>query len=178
VNINNRQQLLAIVAVAAIGLFLGDRLVLTPLTTSFKERSQKITSLKKSITQGELLLDRDKRIRETWDNMRTNTLPVNLSAAENEVVKSFFRWSEQSGISITSTRPQWRRNTDDYMLLECRADTCGTIESRWGFVYEIEKDPLALKVESVEITTRDNNGQQLAMAVQVSGLLLTPEEQP
>ena len=177
-NINNRQQLLAIVAVAAIALLLGDRLVLTPLTTAWKERSQKIVSLKKSLNQGELLLDRDKRIRETWNNMRTNTLPVNLSAAENEVVKAFFRWSEQSGISITSTRPQWRRNTDDYMLLECRADTFGSIESLSRFLYEIEKDPLALRVESVEITTRDNNGQQLAMGVQVSGLLLTPEEQP
>ncbi len=177
-NIKNRQQLLAVAAIAAIVLLLGDRLVLTPLIRSWKERSEKIRSLKKSIAQGEMLLDRDSRIRETWTNMRTNTLPVNLSAAENEVVKAFFRWSEQSGISITSTRPQWRRNADDYMLLECRAETFGTIESLSRFLYEIEKDPLALRVEAVEINTRDNNGQQLAMAVQVSGLLLTPEEQP
>ena len=172
----NRQQLLALVAGAAIVLLLGDRLVLTPLARSWRERSQKITSLKKSINQGEVLLDRDARIRETWDNMRTNTLPVNLSAAENEVLKGFNRWSEESHISISSIKPQWRRNADDYMLLECRADTFGTMEALARFLYEIEKDPLALRVESLEITTRDNNGQQLAMAVQVSGLLLTPEE--
>jgi hypothetical protein len=108
--------------------------------------------------------------------MRTNTLPVNLSAAENEVLKGFNRWAEESRISISSIKPQWRRNEEDYMLLECRADTFGTMENLSRFLYEIEKDPLALRVESLEITTRDNNGQQLAMAVQVSGLLLTPEE--
>jgi len=177
VNINNRQQLLVIVLGIAVAYLIGDRLVFTPLQHSWQERHEKIISLRKSIAQGELLLDRDKRIRETWNNMRTNTLPTNISAAENEVVKAFFRWSEQSGISITSTRPQWRRSENDYMLLECRADTFGSVESISRFLYEIEKDPLALKVESVEITTRDNNGQQLAMAVQVSGLLLTPEEQ-
>lgn len=177
-NINNRQQLLAVAAITAIVLLLGDRLIVTPLTKSWKERSQKIVSLKKSIAQGELLLDRDARIRETWATMRTNTLPANLSAAENEVLKGFNRWAEESHISISAIKPQWRRNAEDYMLLECRADTFGTMEALSRFLYEIEKDPLALRVESLEITTRDNNGQQLAMAVQLSGLLLQAEEQP
>jgi hypothetical protein len=176
VNVNNRQQLLAVLAIGAIVLLLGDRLVLTPLTRSWKERTQKIASLRKSLAQGDLLLERDSRIRETWETMRTNTLPVNLSAAENEVLKGFNRWAEESRISISSIKPQWRRNTDDYMLLECRADTFGTMENLSRFLYEIEKDPLALRVESLEITARDNNGQQLAMAVQLSGLLLTPGE--
>jgi hypothetical protein len=178
VNISNRQQLLGVVAVAAIVLLLGDRLIFTPLTRSWKERSQKIASLQKSITQGELLLERDARIRDTWGNMRTNTLPVNLSAAENEVLKGFNRWAEESRISISSIKPQWRRNAEDHMLLECRADTFGSMEALTRFLYEVEKDPLALRVESLEITTRDNNGQQLAMAVQLSGLLLQEPEEP
>ena len=175
-NINNRQQVLAILAIAAIALLLGDRMVVTPLAKAWKERGQRVVSLKKSISQGELLLDRDKRIREQWGGMRTNTLPVNLSAAENEVLKAFNRWSEDSRISISSIKPQWKRNAEDYMLLECRADTFGTIDALARFLYEIERDSLALRVESLEVTARDNNGQQLAMAVQVSGLLLTPEE--
>ncbi|HTG43379.1 MAG TPA: hypothetical protein VK633_02485, partial [Verrucomicrobiae bacterium] len=170
-NINNRQQLLAILAVTAIVLLVGDRLVLTPLTHAWKDRTDRIVSLKKSIAQGELLLDRDHRIRDQWNSMRTNTLPVNLSAAENEVLKAFNRWSEESRISISSIKPQWKRNSEDYMLLECRADTFGTIDSLSRFLYEIEKDTLALRVESLEISARDNSGQQLGMAVQVSGLL-------
>jgi translation initiation factor IF-2 len=176
VNPGNRQQLLAIVAGAAIVLLLGDRLVISPLTRAWKERSQKIATLKKDITQGEMLLDREDRIRETWANMRTNTLPENLSAAENEVLKGFNRWAEESRISISAIRPQWRRNDEDHMLLECRADTFGTMEALARFLHEIEKDPLALRVESLEITTRDNNGAQLAMAVQLSGLLLAGED--
>jgi hypothetical protein len=176
VNLNNRQQLLAVIAVAAIGLFLGDRLLITPLTRAWKERGQKIASLKRSITQGETLLERESRLRDTWDSMRTNTLPANLSAAENEVLKGFNRWAEESRISIASIKPQWRRSADDHMLLECRADTFGPMESLARFIYEIEKDPLALRVESLEITARDNNGSQLAMAVQISGLLLSAEE--
>jgi hypothetical protein len=108
--------------------------------------------------------------------MRTNTLPVEISVAENEVLKAFERWSQDSRISITSIRPQWKRNADDYVTLECRADAHGDIRSLTRFLYDLEQDPLALKVDLVEITSNDNNGQQLSLGVQVSGLILHPEE--
>ncbi|HEV8543314.1 MAG TPA: hypothetical protein VGR78_13045 [Verrucomicrobiae bacterium] len=175
-NVNNRQQLLLILAGAAIALLMGDRLVISPLTRTWKEHAQQIVELKKSIAQGDVLVARDRIIREQWDNMRTNTLPANLSAAQFEVVKAFDRWSEQSRISISSIKPQWKRNADDYMLLECRADGFGTIDTIARFLYEMEKDPLALRVESLEVTARDNNGQQLSLGLQVSGLLLGGED--
>ena len=58
------------------------------------------------------------------------------------------------------------------MTYECRADAFGSLPSITRFLYEIEKDPLALKIESVEINARDNTGQQLSLGLQVSGLRL------
>ena len=59
------------------------------------------------------------------------------------------------------------------MTLECRADASGSLSALTRFLYEIEKDPLALRIDSLEITARDNTGQQLSLNLQVSGLLLT-----
>ena len=41
-NINNRQQLLAILAGVAVALWAGDKLVFSPLTQSWKERATRI----------------------------------------------------------------------------------------------------------------------------------------
>jgi hypothetical protein len=62
------------------------------------------------------------------------------------------------------------------MTLECRADAFGNMQALTRFLYDVEKDPLALKVEAVEITTRDNDGQELSLALQVSGLVLGVQE--
>ena len=64
------------------------------------------------------------------------------------------------------------------MTLECRIDALGSMPALTRFLYEVEKDPLALKVESMDITARDNDGQQLSLALQISGLLLNPPPQP
>ena len=172
-NMNKRQQLLAIIAIAVVAIWAGDKLIFTPLTQLWKQRRTQITDLRKSVAQGSLLLDRKRSIRARWDIMRTNTLPTENSRAEDQVLKSFDRWSQDSRISVTSIKPQWKHNADDYVTLECRVDAFGSLPNITRFLYDVEKDAMALKVDSVEITTRDNDGQQLSLALQVSGLVLT-----
>jgi hypothetical protein len=174
--ISNRQQMLALLAGLALALLLGDRLVLSPLISSWKERTQRIARLRTDIAQGSLLLDREQTIRERWDSMRTNTLPENISAAESEVLQAFEHWSQISQISIANFKPQWKENDENYITLECRADAFGSIDALTRFLYNVERDPLALRIEAIEIAARDNNGAQLSLGLQVSGVTLKAQQ--
>jgi len=51
----------------------------------------------------------------------------------------------------------------------------GSLASLTRFLYQVEKDPLAMKVDVVDLTTRDTEGRNLTMALQLSGLVLTPK---
>lgn len=176
-NPQNRQKLLIILAVGIAALWIGDRLVITPLLQSYKERTARISDLGKTVANGAQLMGRESIIRDRWEGMRTNTLPSEVSIAESKVLKAFDKWSRDSSLSITSVKPQWKHNADDYMTLECRVDASGSLSTITRFLYEVEKDPLALKVDAVELSARDNNGQQLTLGLLVSGLLITPVEQ-
>lgn len=172
--IENRQKFLLVAAIVVVSLLVADKLIVGPLVSGWKERTVRIAELKKFISQGDQILQREDTIRHRWDNMRTNTLPDDMSLAENQVLRAFDNWSRDSRISMSGIKPQWKRTSDDYMTLECRADASGSIEALTRFLYHLEKDQLALKVEAVEISSRDNDGQQLTLALQVSGLLLNP----
>ena len=173
----NRQHLLTLIAAAAVALLAGDSLVFTPLVKAWRERSSRIAQLKRDITQGARTLERERAIRDRWDSIRTNTLPDDVSVAEGGVLKAFDRWSRDSRISITSIKPQWKRNADDFVTLECRVDAFGSLSTLSRFLYEVEHhEPLALKVDVVEIGSRDAEGSQLTLGLQVSGVLLNPTE--
>ena len=176
-NINNRQQLLTLILLAAVAYLVGEKLILSPLTRSWKQRAARIVELRKSVSQGEQLLEREQTVRSRWESMRTNTLPSKTSVAENQVRKAFDRWSQESQISITSVKTQGKANADDYMTLEGHVDGFGNLSTITRFLYNIENDPMALRVESVEISARDNDGQQLGLSLQVSGLLRSQPEQ-
>jgi hypothetical protein len=177
IDMKNRQQVLTILAIVAIAFWAGDKLVFSPLTAGWKARTEEMTRLEKSIRQGKLVLDRERTIRGRWEIMETNTLPQEQSVAENQVLKAFDRWSEESRISITSIKPQWKMTGEDYMTLDCRVDAFGNLDTVTRFLYNVEKDPMALKVDMVELSPRDKEGAQITVGLQVSGLVLTSSKQ-
>ena len=91
------------------------------------------------------------------------------------MLKAFDTWSQESRVTITSITPQWKHDADDYMTLECRVDATGDLSTLAQFLYAVEKGPMALKVVSAELNSHDTFGQQLSLALEVSGLILTPQ---
>lgn len=175
--IKNRQRLLVVLAVTAFALLIGDKIVFTPLVNSWKARTVTITELRQKIAKGELLVTREQVVRDRWTQMQHDMLPTETSLAEQQVLKAFDSWAQRSGVSVNSITPQWKRDSDDYMTLECRVDAAGDLETLSQFIYNVEKDTMALKLESVELSASDNNGQLLRLGLQVSGVALIAQKQ-
>lgn len=170
--IRNRQQVLAILAIAAVGLLAADRLIITPLARIWKARAERIAKLKEYVSNGQALLAREPAIRQRWEHMRTNALSGEPSVAENQVFKAFERWAQESGIMISSIKPQWKKPADDFSTLECTVEATGNLTALTRFLYNIEKDPLAIRIVAMQINARDDSGEQLTLSLQVSALLL------
>jgi hypothetical protein len=172
----NRQKMLLIGACVVIGLWIGDNFIITPLIHSWKDRAAYIENLRRQVANGSYILSRQGSIQSQWDIMRTNALPSNVSLAQAQLLKSFDHWERTSGLNRVSIKPNWKQE-DNYMTLECRADYTGDMNRVRSFLYEIEKDPIGVKIEDVEISTHDDSGRVLSLGVQLSGLMLNPPSQ-
>ena len=185
-NLTQQQRLLAIIAIAMVALLMADKLLITPLTQNWKDRAARIAQFKKEVAEGTDILKREAVWREQWEQMRTNTFAWEVTQtkpasakpeAESQMLKAFERWSRSGGVQVSSIRPQWKDAENEYRTLECRADVAGSLSAIAHFLYQIERDSLGVKVDSLELSARDNEGAQLALVVQVSGLMLNPPKQ-
>lgn len=172
--IKNRQQLLVIVAVVGVALFAGDRLLLTPLLHAWDTRAARVKALRNQVSRGKMLVLRERGIRNHWDEMQRKALTNNTSAAEQQVFRAIDSWAQDTGVVINAITPQWKREADEYSTYQCRLDATGDINRLSRFLYRVEREPLALKIESVELGARDKEGQQLSLGLQLSGLVLNP----
>lgn len=171
--VKNREKFLAIAAGLAFGIFALDKLVLTPLADLWKERSAKILVLKDSIAKGSQLMERSEFLNDRWAAMKLDSLSGDISAAENAVFQSVNQWAEKSRLGFTSLKPVWRQGEEEHFdLFECRADGFGDLRAVTSFLYELETDPLALRVEDLEISARDDQGGQLGVSLRFTGLVL------
>jgi hypothetical protein len=179
--IKDRQKALLITAVAGLVLLVGNSVILGPLQSSWTLRNKEITDLKKQVTDGRNLLQRKTVLESRWQNMQTNTLPNDQTAAGSALLKAVYRWGQDSGTSIDQVAPQWKSEEDPdtrntITTMECRTDATGNMRSMLRFLWDMESDPIGLRVEDVVIASRDNDGQQLSLGIQMSGLVLGPPQ--
>jgi hypothetical protein len=168
----NREKMLAIGAGVALALLLLNYLVVSPLIDGWQSRTKQIKDLKDRIANGAMLIRRQDTVEDRWDYMRTNALDSNPTAAERQLFTAFDHWVTQSGAIEGSFRPQLQETDDNYSTIDCRADVSGDMQTLLHFLYNMEKDPLGVKIESFELTSRDDNGRQLTLGLDLSGLVL------
>jgi Tfp pilus assembly protein PilO len=169
-----RQMILLIAAAAMVALWIGDKTLLV----WWQARSQRIAVLRAQVKDGEALLKRETVIHGQWERMRGSTLPDNTALAEAQVLTALNGWARESGADLTGIMPQWKSDADDHKTLNCRVEAAGDLGTLSRFIYDIEKGPPGLKLDSVELTARDTGGQQLTMTLQVNGLALVAQKKP
>src|SRR5262249_13768257 len=102
VQIKNRQQMLLFAAVGLLLFFVGDKFILSPLVDGWQARSKRISELKHSIAQGDMMLQRERSFRDRWNQNRTNMLSSNPSVAQSQIFKAFDRWAQDSRMKVGS----------------------------------------------------------------------------
>ena len=170
--IQNREKLLWTLVIGLGGFALVLNFILTPLGNWWSTRQTEIKTLRVKITDGNSLLKRETAIRSNWATKRANALPANTSLAEQQLLKSFTSWADDSGTQLTSIMPQWKNDSTNYMTLGCRVEASGSMATLSKFIYEVERGPVALRLDTVELNSHDNLGQQLTLGLEVNGLAL------
>jgi Tfp pilus assembly protein PilO len=178
VKINNRQQFLVVLTIAAFALLVGVNFILEPLGGWWSARQTQIKELRAKVDDGNHLLKRENGIRSRWKEMSANALPANTSLAEQKLLTAVDGWSRSSGAEVTSLMPQWKNESTNYLTLTCRVETAGNLGTLSKFLYDLERGPMALRLDSLELSARDKEGQQMTLSTEINGLaLVQPDKQ-
>lgn len=169
----NREKILLITVGVIIGLYVLNVVVFTPIYDYWEARQKKIADLRKTIAEGKMMIRRGDSIEQRWNHMFVNTLSVNPTMAENQLFKAFSGWATASGAVLVGQKPESKDSDDpDYKNEEVRVDVTGNVQQIEQFLYAAESSPLGLKVEELELNSKDDFGNQFALGLTVSGLII------
>jgi Tfp pilus assembly protein PilO len=168
----NRERLLLFITLGCLALLALNWLVIKPLSNSWHSRADRIEQLRKQLADGALMLGRQDYIRGRWDNMSTNALSSTPTVAERQLFNEFDKWVTASEVTEGSFKPQLKPTDDNYSVMECHAEVTGNYSTIIRFLYELEKDPMGVQIEGVDLTSRDDSGQEISLGIDLSGLLL------
>jgi Tfp pilus assembly protein PilO len=170
--VKNREQLLFILVLACVGLLVADRLILTPLITTWNDRSKKITELQTNINSKSLLVDRERKMQDDWLRMVRESRSTSDQVTEKQVLDGLSNWAISSRLTVTSQKLHWITGEEDCRKLEVRVSATGSLGAIARFIYALESDPQALKVEEMALSAKDDKGQTINCDVRFTRLVL------
>jgi hypothetical protein len=173
---DRRQRILLIAAAAVVALLLGDRFVITPLAGVWKVWGEKIQTDSDKLAKFSPKRAEDMQTR--WGEMKQRSLPRELPVAEGQVLGAVSKWAGSSRLAVSSVKPHWSGDDKEAKskTVEFRVMATGTLSSIAGFLYALETDPMPLRVEDIEMTTKDPKGAQITLSLHFTGLVLLEEK--
>ena len=120
-----------------------------------------------------------------WRTYFRDNLNSTNTIAEDEVLRAIENWTGDSGILLMSVKPQWQNHeyeflgkeiaenkTYSYKTYDVRLVAEGTMQEAVEFVHAIESDELPLKIEQLELASREKTGKLVSVSVHFTGLQL------
>jgi hypothetical protein len=168
----NRQEFLVALTVAVAVLAAVVNFIMPPVQGWWSARNLEIKDLREKVANGNKMIKWEKSTRDRWNDMQSNSLPATASDAEQKFLKQVDGWAHQSGAEITSVMPQWKSESTNYMTLDCRVEADGDLNALSQFIYNLERGPMPLRLDTVELSSHDNNGQVMTLGLEIDGLAL------
>lgn len=165
-----RERLLIVLAGAAVGLLLLDRVLLTPMLRRWRAAADEVDTLRAQVTQGSAVVGQEARWLLWRDEAESRLLPAEPAAAESVLLTQVDAWARQAGLTVQSLRPRWQEIKGQGSRPELQVVGSGPMAAVAQFLHALETSPLAVAVEHLALAGTGKAGAPLRLELRLSGL--------
>ena len=175
--VSKRERYAVIIAVTVVALLVLDRVFVTPLlarNTDLKKRLELATTERK---EADLTIRRSQAAGKKWKEMAGTQLKADATTTESQALNSIYDWARNSGLSLTSVSPEGQPQREkEFMRVTFRATGTGTMRQVGTFLYGIQSASIPVKVTDVQLNSKKEGMDELAIQLGISTVYLAPED--
>jgi hypothetical protein len=173
--LSRRERYIVIGTVVVVGLLALDRLLLTPLIERRQVIDAQMRLAREEVSRNTQLLDNRIRLNRKWNEMSGATLKTDGSTAESQIIRAANDWAGESGLNLSSVKPERAEKEKQFMKITFRANATGNMAAISKFMWRLQTSKVPIRVTDLSITTRRDGVDDLSLDLGISTLYLPPE---
>lgn len=174
-DLSKRERYIVIAAVVVLAVLVLDRYVLTPFVGKWGRVSNDRARLSQQLDRASGLFERRERLEARWQEMLSTSLKTDPASAESQVLHALREWSQKSGMTLSSVRPDHVAGGGDLPQIRFSVTCTGSMQSAAAFMWDIETADLPLRIDSMQLSTAREGGRQMSLQVEVSTIYALPD---
>src|SRR3954465_7510660 len=173
--LSRRERYIVIATVAVVGFLALDQLVLTPLFDRREVVQAQSRQKVEELDRANALFTNRARLNRKWIEMTGTSLQADGSTAESQIIRAVGDWARESGLNLSSVKPERAEKEKQFMKITFRANATGNMAAISRFMWRLQTSKVPVRVTDLSITTRRDGVDDLSLDVGISTLYLPPE---
>lgn len=170
--LSKRERIIAIVAAAVVGLLALDRFVLTPWFDARTQLASQLETARAEAARAEQVFDNLRRANRRWADLAGDTLHVEASAAEGQLLNALRDWADDSGLTLSAVRPDRGAGTHGFERITIRASGAGGMRQVSRFLWRLHTTDIPARLDEMQIAARRPGTDDLTLQFAVSTIYL------
>ena len=169
-----RERYIALATLIVVGIMALDRTLLTPYFNRRTQLAAEKRGLLDEMERARGLISRRKELAPQWEAMLKAGLKSDAAAAEGAVLNAVRDWAEESGLTLSSLKPERSTQRGQLREITFQAVCTGTMSGMSRFLWRIEAAVLPVKVNDMQLATRKEGSDDLTLQVRIAALCIAP----
>lgn len=174
-DLSMRETYIAIAALAAFALLLGDHYVITPLMKSGAELRAEEERLNAEMLNASRLFRRRRLMADRWEELTAGGLSSDPAEAESRLLHATQDWADDARLSLSAVKPERAEQTGRTREIRIAASGTGSMRAVARFLWQAETTALPLRISELQLGTRREGADDLSLQLRASTLYLADE---
>jgi hypothetical protein len=162
----NRRYLYTLL-LAAVGIFLLDRLVVEPFQDAREEMIAQRDAKRNAVRDARAVLLREKKLRQLVNDMSAS-LNADPSTVEGRLLHQMHDWEQQAGVSSASFQRSHGEEEHGFAQLTFEVSANGDVAAIGNLLYLMETSDIPLRIDSAEIHIKHDGDNELQVSLNIS----------
>jgi Tfp pilus assembly protein PilO len=155
--------------ILVLGALALNAIVINPLSTRRVQTTNAKLELEAQVAEAQNLFQRRQMLERKWKPLLSEWTRSGADA-ESRVAREMNDWSRQTGLTLTSVKPE--RSTTDKGMNEITFVVAGRggLEAVASFLYKVETSELPVKVTDMQLGSTSESGDNMSLQLRLSAV--------
>jgi hypothetical protein len=175
VAISKRERYIGIGVGVTLGLLVVDHFVLSPYMDRSKLLDSNLQQVEMQEKSAASMLDAKIRMEKTWTQLRKN-MKAEAPDADSQARTALRECADAAGVNLGDVNPdRSAASQEGFRLVNLRVSASGRTASISRMLWQLETLPIPLRINSLELSSRPENSDDLRLEMNVS-TLVSPQD--
>jgi Tfp pilus assembly protein PilO len=174
--LSKREKLIAIGVGAAVGLYVFDSVLLSPLFDRLNAAESAVLEGKAKLDANVALQANRLNSQKRWVKLAGDSLKTDASAAEAQLLNRVSDFASGAQLAVASLKPERSEKEKGFQRITIRASATGTMAQVSKFLYSLRTADFPVNVNDLRVVSRRDGSDDLALEIGVSTIFIPPAE--